>query len=180
MLSVLCRVCYVKCVMSSVWCQVCDAECVMVSVWCWVCDGECVMASVWWRVCDVECDVKCVMSRVWCRVLCRVCDVECVMSKVCDCLVFGFWRIYFLVNVRLFSSYAISFNATFTAGPTPLHISSTRVYVSDGLLCMHFTFRLHQTIERLRQFIHLFTETNYFIMIKIQPAFAPPRCPLAE
>ena len=78
-----------------------------------------------------------------------------------NCLVFGFWRIYFSANIRLFSSYAISFNATFTAGPTPLHISSTRVYVSDGLLCMHFTFRLHQTIERLRQFIHLFTESNY-------------------
>ena len=64
-------------------------------------------------------------------------------------------------NVRLFSSYAKSFNATFTAGPTPWHISSTRVYVSDGLLSMHSTFRLHQTIERLRQFIHLFTESNY-------------------
>ena len=47
-------------------------------------------------------------------------------------------------------------------GTKPRHTPTARVYVSDGfLLDMHLTPRLHQTIERLRQFIHLFTKTNY-------------------
>ena len=48
-----------------------------------------------------------------------------------------------------------------TTEPNPDTFCSS-VHVSDQFLIdMHLTPRLHQTIERLRQFIHLFTETNY-------------------
>ena len=77
-----------------------------------------------------------------------------------NCLDFGVLAHLLSANVRLFSSYAKSFNATFTAGPTPWIICQP-CFISGGLFSMHRSSRLHRLIKRLRQFIHLFTESNY-------------------
>ena len=73
-----------------------------------------------------------------------------------------------------------SIDQSLNRGTKPRHTSTARVYVSDQfLLDMHLTPRLHQTIERLRQFIHLFTETNYLQQEKNTTVICSPTMPTA-
>ena len=72
------------------------------------------------------------------------------------------WRMLFGFRLRWFKTdLHLSTNHS-TAGPNPdTHQQLKFTLAISSLLNMHLTPRLHQTIEQLRQFIHLFTETNY-------------------
>ena len=55
-----------------------------------------------------------------------------------------------------------SIDQSLNRGTKPRHTLPAQFTLAiSSLLNMHLTPRLHQTIERRRQFIHLFTETNY-------------------
>ena len=92
-----------------------------------------------------------------------------------------YWILMFGFPAKTIQDRPSSINQSLNRGTKFRHTLQLKFTLAiSSLLNMHLTPRLHLTIERLRQFIHLFTETNYLqTMRKNKTGICSPTMPTA-